>query len=182
MAGVPAFLLDATILGIHSSVAGDSHHYTEGHAWLTITANGSTGSYGLWPDGYEQAVDNGEASDIRIGLEAAEDAVASRYYQLSAVQVTHFWLLTRLHVTWRCTNNCASWATEIVASVVGEDVDADDYLGLETPRELGRSILELERRDPTSMANPKAVGRTPPTRSWYGWLRLTFSSVQPPTE
>lgn len=170
---------DATVLGIHSSVAGDSHEFGAGHAWLTITAEGRTCSYGLWPDGYEQAADNGDASDIRLGLESAQDAVASRYYGLSPVQVVHFWSLTRLNVTWRCTNNCASWATEVVASVVGEDVDADDYLGLETPRELGRSILKLESREPTHLASPKVMHSRPASSSWYGWLRLTLVARDP---
>ena len=53
---------------------------------------------------------------------------------------------------WRYTNRCASFASEVVEAVVGEEIDADDNFGFETPRELGNSILELEKMMPTSLA------------------------------
>jgi hypothetical protein len=149
------------ILGIHSNVAGDTHELTAGHAWLTITENGTTTFYGLWPDAHPMVVNNGDGSDIRVGLEASAKAVASRYYKLSDAQAKHFKALMLSNVGWRYTNTCASWASEVVYEIVGEDVDSDDYLGFETPRELGRNILILERTDPTSMHAPKKLERNP---------------------
>lgn len=49
----------------------------------------------------------------------------------------------------------------MVNEVVGEDLDADDYGGFETPRELGQTIRDLERRDPTSEHSPKQLTRNP---------------------
>lgn len=162
--------MENMILGIHSNVAGDSCSYTAGHAWLTITHDGKTSFYGLWPDAHPKTVDNGDASDIRIGLEASAKAAASRYYRLSDAQANHFNKLMKANVSWRYTNTCASWAGEIVEEVIGEDIDADDWLGFETPRELGKSILELEKKEPTSIEKPKRLERNPAS-SWMGKSR-----------
>ncbi|MEI7867350.1 MAG: hypothetical protein WCI11_05625 [Candidatus Methylumidiphilus sp.] len=149
------------ILGIHSNIAGDDNDYTGGHAWLTITESGKTSFYGLWPDAHPRVVDNGDDSDIRNGLEASAKAVASRYYKLSDAQAKQFNALMKANVAWRYTNTCASWASEIVYEVVGEDVDADDYMGFETPRELGRNILLLEKTDPTTVYASKGLEKNP---------------------
>ena len=153
--------MSGMILGIHSNVAGGHHEYTAGHAWLTITENGTTTFYGLWPDAHPMVLDNGDGTDIRVGLEASAKAVASRYYKLSDAQARQFKALMKANVAWRYTNTCASWASEVAYEIVGEDVDSDDYLGFETPRELGRNILLLERKDPTSIYAPKALERNP---------------------
>ncbi len=149
------------ILGIHSNVAGGDNDYTGGHAWLTITEKGKTTFYGLWPDAHPSVVDNGDGSDIRIGLEASAKAVASRFYKLSEAQAIQFNALMKANVVWRYTNTCASWASEIVYEIVGEDVDADDYMGFETPRELGRNLLILEKKDPTTIYAPKRLEKNP---------------------
>lgn len=153
-----------TILGIHSNVAG-SDGFIDGHAWLTITRDGRTNYYGLWSDDHELVTGNGDAngdgSDVRSGYERTYVAVANRYYKLSAPQAIHFDHLMQANVHWRMTNNCSSWASEIVRAVIGEDVDADDNFGFETPRELGRSIQALEARDPTSFLKPKQVRNDP---------------------
>jgi hypothetical protein len=153
--------MSGMILGIHSNVAGDTHEFIAGHAWLSITEGGVTTFYGLWPDAHPDVVDNGAGSDIRVGLEANARAVASRYYKLSDAQAKQFKALMKSNVAWRYTNNCSSWASEVVSEIVGEDVDSDDYFGLETPRELGRNILLLERTDPTTMYAPKQLERNP---------------------
>jgi hypothetical protein len=157
--------MSGMILGIHSNVAGDAEEYTAGHAWLTITENGTTTFYGLWPDAHplviHHGMNNGNGSDIRIGLEAGAKPIASRYYKLSDAQAKQFKALMKANVGWRYTNTCASWASEVVYEIVGEDVDTDDYLGFETPRELGRNILRLERADPTSIYAPKMLERNP---------------------
>lgn len=145
------------ILGIHSNVAGDSNDFTAGHAWVTISTLRKTDFYGLWPDGHPRTVDNGDASDVRVNMEAGARPVASRYYRLDPSQTMRLNMFFTMKATWAYTNNCSSWASELLADVVGEDVDADDWLGLETPRELGRSIQRLEARDRTSPASPAFV-------------------------
>lgn len=48
-------------LGIHSN-AGPSEGLTDGHAWISLTENGKTTLYGLWPDFHPLATDNGTGS------------------------------------------------------------------------------------------------------------------------
>lgn len=151
------------ILGIHSNVAGKDKEFSAGHTWLTITQNGKTTFYGLWPDAHPHTVDNGDASDIRVGLEASATAVASRYYKLIGAQAIHFDTLLKANVHWFYTHNCSFWVSNVVQEILGEDVDADDYFGIETPRELGRNILRLEKKDPTSIHAAKCLKRNPAT-------------------
>jgi hypothetical protein len=98
-------------------------------------------------------------------MEAGDRPAASRYYPLSPAQAKHFWALMNANIHWTYTNTCASFATEVVEEVVGEDLDADDYGGFETPRELGQSLLDLEKRDPTSFHAPKQLPKNPAERS-----------------
>lgn len=161
--------MTGTILGIHSNVAGAESGYIDGHAWLTIYRDGRTTTYGLYPDSHETVVANGEnngnGSDVRRNYEASYVAVASRYYRLSAPQSAQFDSLVRNNAHWRFTNNCSSWASSIVRALVREDVDADDNFGFETPRELGRNILRLEARSPTTLLNPRPARNEPASSS-----------------
>lgn len=150
-----------SILGIHSNIAGDEKSFTAGHAWLTITVSGRTVSYGLWPDAHPNVNNNGNLSDIRTGMEASAKAVASRYYRLSDAQQKHFFALMKANVEWRYTNTCASWASDVVKEILREDVDADDWGGFETPRELGKNIKELEAKQPTTIFAPKPLRQNP---------------------
>jgi hypothetical protein len=58
---------------------------------------------------------------------------------------------------WFYTNNCSSWSSEMVNKVFRAEIDADDWLGVETPRELSRSIQVLEHKHPNSVDSPKIV-------------------------
>ena len=149
------------VLGIHSNVSGDSELFTAGHAWISIVRDGKATVYGLWPDAHPDTVDNDDKSDIRIGMEISSRSKASRYYQLSEAQSKNFDALMRANVAWTYTNTCASWASDIVKNIIGDDVDADDYFGFETPRELGSSINKLELKNPTSRLCPKRVHKNP---------------------
>lgn len=42
---------------------------------------------------------------------------------------------------WTCTNTCASFASETFYAVTGIDIDADEFVGFETPREIGEHII-----------------------------------------
>lgn len=151
------------ILGIHSNVAGSHNDFTSGHAWISITHGNKVTVYGLWPDAHPKTIDNGDKSDIRIGLEVKDTAVASRYYLLTSPQAIQFNALMSANVAWRYTHTCASWASDVVDILIGEDVDADDNFGFETPRELGESILLLESKEPTTRFSPKRVTKNPAT-------------------
>ena len=99
---------------------------------------------------------NGAGTDIRKNMEPISGK-ANRYYKLSAWQSQKLLNLLAKNTTWEKTNNCSSWASYIVTEVTGKDVDADDWLGFETPRELGKSIIELERKSPTTIIKPKEL-------------------------
>ncbi|MGK0269582.1 MAG: hypothetical protein ACI88H_000214 [Cocleimonas sp.] len=134
----------STILGVHSNVAGDGVDLTGGHAWISVTRDGVTTAYGLWPDAHPRTIDNGDGTDIRVGLEGTKYPRASRFYRLNAGQSLKLGRALKKIVAWRYTNTCASWASELLNEVTGVNVDADDWGGFETPRELGKYILKLE--------------------------------------
>jgi hypothetical protein len=105
----------------------------------------------------------GETFDVNFGIEDRKGyrAAASRYYRLSEPQARRATALLGSWASWRFTNTCAEWARDVVYKLTGESVSADDWMGFETPRQLGDSILALERRSPTSLSSPKAVLRDP---------------------
>ncbi len=160
------------VLGIHSNVGGaDSApdmgnlgdavaQYTEGHAWISVTEGGVTTRYGLWPDAHPSTKDNGDKSDIRKNLEP-KTGKANRYYKLSAWQTHKLSNLLLSNTAWSYTNNCSSWSSEVVQKVIGKDVDADDWLGFETPREFSKSINSLEKKSPTTLKSPKVLKGQP---------------------
>jgi RHS repeat-associated protein len=141
-------------LGIHSNV-GPNDGFTSGHAWLSYTDDsGVTTNYGLWPDNHPAVPDNGPASDVRQGLEDGQSPAHSRYYDLDPQQMKKWVDYMNKKDEWKYTNTCAAWASDGVKYVVGEDVDADDWVFFQTPRELSESIIELESRTPTSPDSP----------------------------
>lgn len=147
------------VLGLHSNVV-PSAGFVDGHAWITLTTKVGKGefvkSYGLWPDDHERTKDNGDKTDVRIGMEPSR-GVANRYYTLTHMQ--HKQLITLINTTdhWFYTNNCASWSSEIVKQLYRTEVDADDWFGIETPRELSRNIQPLENKASTSVDDPKIL-------------------------
>lgn len=163
------------VLGIHSNVRPGmidpatgrpfDPGLIDGHGWLTLTRDGKTTTYGLWPDDNPRIADaglgNGRESDIRVGMEDKYNAAASRYYRLSPEQAKVLDAKLKENVTWGYTNNCSSWASETLTAVTGERINADEpYTAgvVETPRVLGESIHQLERKQPTSRGAPA----TPP--------------------
>lgn len=153
---------DKIILGIHSNIAADSDAgLTDGHAWISVTRDGSTQTYGLWPDEHpyirQQGLDNGDGSDIRTGIESGigREPAASRYYELTPEQFRALQDELRRDPEWGYTNTCASWASGVVSRVTGERISASELLGItDTPRELSKSIQELERERHTDRTKP----------------------------
>jgi hypothetical protein len=154
------------VLGIHSQVdpnaQGSVDQLTSGHAWISVTrGNNPPEYYGLWPDAHprfagDPVASDPNATDIRRGIEggAGFNPTASRYYELTPEQATNLEARLRENVTWGYTNTCASWASETVSKVTGQNVSASEYFITGTPRELIRSINELERTLPTSPSDP----------------------------
>lgn len=163
---------DDVILGVHSNVrkgqidpeTGQAYGFDAGHAWISVTRDGKTTNYGLWPDGHPRVEDNGSGSDIRTGMEDGDTPAASRYYRLTPEQASKLDGLLKANETWGYTNNCSSWARDTVESVTGVHLNADDpgVLWTETPRQLGDSIHRLEEKDRTSPASPTTP---PPAKS-----------------
>jgi hypothetical protein len=156
-------MADPIILGVHSwsgnsAGQGSSAEFVDGHSWLTITSGGRTVSYGLYPDDHGYVVDNGDKSDIRYNIEQSHGykADANRYYELTPVEYQKLQQKLQENVEWAHTNTCASWASETATEITGETIDADDYGGFETPREMAESIKALERKTPSSLADPVA--------------------------
>lgn len=155
------------ILGIHSNVrngtidpetgAAINPDFRDGHAWLTVTRDGTTTSYGLWPDFHSDTADNGSGTDIRVGMEDGEIAAASRYFRLTPEQVVTLEAKLNENVEWGVASNCSSWASETLTDVTGVRINANEPYSLgivETPRVLGESIHNLEQRDRTSRTDP----------------------------
>ena len=169
---------DKIILGVHSNVSADGSGldgYVDGHAWLTITINGKTQAYGLWPDEHPRVTDNGDKSDIRIGMEIGAKADASRYYELTSEEYAKFQEKLQENVKWTYTNTCASWASETASEITGEIIDANDYGGFETPREMGKSIRELEDKQKSSLSHPITIEN----RQLSSFLGMETPSLSP---
>lgn len=144
------------ILCINSvlSVSFDDAGIIDGHAWLSLhdCATGSLiHTYGLWPDSHEEIIDaglaNGSVSDVRIDFwkDLLYMSLARCVYCvcINDAQRSKLDTIVSQHHGWRYTNNCSSFASEVFYDVTGIDVDADDVLGIETPREICESIHGL---------------------------------------
>uniref|UniRef100_UPI00191A14CA hypothetical protein n=1 Tax=Psychrobacter okhotskensis TaxID=212403 RepID=UPI00191A14CA len=75
-------------------------------------------------------------------------------YQLTPNQIKRWKEYSNKKAEWKYTRTCASWASNAIYYVVNEDVDADDLFGFETPRELSIHIIELEKKNNTSLLYP----------------------------
>ncbi|WP_125362137.1 XVIPCD domain-containing protein [Stenotrophomonas sp. 278] len=157
------------VLGIHSQVdsrtEGSFNQFIDGHAWLTISRNGQTQFYGLWPDNHPRTPDNGAGSDIRVGMEARFRPDASRYFALNEEQIRHLEAALSENVDWGYTNTCASWATDTLHKVTGQKLEASEFVLTDTPRELIDAIRKAERLQPTSPTRPHPPVETPPQPS-----------------
>ncbi len=151
---------DKVILGIHSQVdpntQGSFNQFVDGHAWISVTRNGQTQYYGLWPDNHPRGLDNGDGSDIRRGIEGESGfrPSASRYYELTAEQAAKLQDELGKNVKWEYTHTCASWASEVTSRVTGQKIEASEFLVIETPRELINGINALESKQATSLTDP----------------------------
>ena len=149
------------VLGAHSNV-GAGVELLAGHAWISVTDFGpsspATATWGLYPDGVAGAPDNGDGTDVRANMELTDYCAHKRFFLLKPSQKQALDQYVSVVRHWTMTFTCASFAHDAVYTAVGVDIDADDILGFETPREFGIHIQELEDTDPTSALNPTGGG------------------------
>ncbi|BAV95912.1 hypothetical protein [Lysobacter enzymogenes] len=148
-----------TVLGIHTNAGpgpnGEPAGLTDGHAWISVTRDGKTEVYGLWPNGHPRFANENPhpESNIRKGIEVGRgfEPTASRYIELTPEQEKKLDAALKEKVTWGYTNTCASWASDVTEKVTGQRISASELLGATgTPRQLYESINELEKKQPTA--------------------------------
>ncbi|MEM8585617.1 MAG: hypothetical protein AAGF87_15165 [Bacteroidota bacterium] len=150
---------DKPILGIHSNVDPENAAFDDGHAWVSLTQNGNTTFYGLWPDMHPAVPDNGNATDVRVNVENGF-ARYSRFLPIDEQQLEVFNNYIAINHTWQLTNNCSSFAQELFRTVTREDIPADEIIPgsfIETPRKLSEGIIQFESNYPTSSHRPEGV-------------------------
>jgi len=133
------------ILGVHTNIEVGWNMAGDGHAWISLrpSPSDSPTTYGLYI--FLGVVNN----DPPTGL-------WNRFYKLNESQLGALTAFLHEDHTWTCFNTCASFASDAVMIATGEDLDADDVLGIETPRELSESIRDMEKTDPSDDIDPSA--------------------------
>lgn len=154
-------------LGIHSSEPANNckNDCTNwGHAWVSLTEDGKTTYYGLWPDKHDEVkkrgLANGNGSDIRTGIESGFGENV-RFYLITQAQKTRFleFLKRNLTYTWY-SYNCASFASDIVFETVGERVSPNgpvEYAFKPMPCALSQAVSALNKAKPSN-ANYTPIG------------------------
>lgn len=147
------------VIGIHSNVEPDAG-FTEGHAWISIHDSDTeqTTCYGLWPDSHPNTPDNGDGTDVRVGMEDNHISKHSRYVEITPEQLEDFEDFADIVDARGYTHTCAEWATDAWLETSGEWIDPNDNFGFETPRMVSQSIKDLEANDPTSSGTPGSQG------------------------
>jgi len=131
-------------ISIHSNVPPDSD-FTAGHSWIEIK-NKKTGkktTYGLWTDKLKSGgVKGTPGKGVNVNLEKKNGYKTSHSLSvdISAEQVKSFDDYTKEPDEWSPSHTCADWARDGFNNITGINLDVDDYLGIETPRELSRAI------------------------------------------
>jgi hypothetical protein len=137
--------------------------FTDGHAAIAFLdgCNKSATTYGLWPDKHPDIIrgglNNDDGSDVRVNF---PNDNPSRYpykhcREITEKQAKKLDELVSQNWHWRYTQNCSSFASDVFRKVTGVDIDADDNLGFETPREIGDSIKDENKgSDSNETTNP----------------------------
>lgn len=167
---------EKAVLGIHSNVP-PSNELLEiviideitrldsksslGHSWISLTKNGQTTFYGLWPDNHPKTTDNGSGTDIRTNLEEGF-GTESRFYPLNEQQENRLNDLLVRDVAWSNSYTCAGFAQDAYNRLTLEGVDATEQIigfgRTYTPRKISESIRELEKQSPTNSYRPANIG------------------------
>ena len=129
-------------LGIHSAVSSKAG-FTAGHAWISITNNktGEIHTYGLWAD--EAGIMSNGSGGVYIDkeLDRGYPFTSNYFVQISQAQYNKILpMIQQGSDSWWVTHTCADYARDVFYQATGKYLDVDDYMGIETPRELARSI------------------------------------------
>jgi len=169
-----------------------------GHIWLTVErVGGEMVTYGLWKDGYVnedktvKVEDNGPDSDIRVEIDKQTRPYdpkkkgigkVHRYYLLSIEQEQLLHDLLHNNVTYTAGwldpsgYQCATWAADVVETVVGESFRPDQYgypyqysadknRGIVSPRIVAAMIKSYEGREETINNSTDAKQGTKPSKN-----------------
>lgn len=149
---------ERVLLGVHSSepvnnCSWDCNNF--GHAWISLTDNGKTTYYGLWPDWSSDikklGLSNGASSDLRRNVENGSGD-ETRYYLLDKTQLARLDQFVNRYFEYDLTTyNCSSFAAEAVAITVGERLNVINDYGNPTPCSLSKSINLLNKTKPTEV-------------------------------
>jgi hypothetical protein len=115
---------------------------------LKNETTGETTTYSLYPDSEEDGFPAAPGWDIRKNVKGDDPTRYDHKYS-TPISPKQKNLLERegaRNVTWSPWTNCASWASDTFYKVTRIDVDADDWGGFETPRELIQGINDLNQR------------------------------------
>jgi len=160
------------VLGIH--VQGTTHptkRFTApGHSWNSIHDTDSPEkiqTVGGWPNGKTQdGAVNDKVDRVRDGEKTSGiQPDFSRYKVLSDEEYKAY--EEAIGKPWDYDSdyaddlipapkeNCSTSARDVWEDTTGEDLDADDYFGIDSPAELAESIHSKEKKDPTQHLAPK---------------------------
>jgi hypothetical protein len=154
------------LIGVHTSVSSNwfiQNVWDHGHAWITITENGKTQFYGLWPDNNDlilaAKLNNGTGTDVRKNFENGAGRF-SRYKYIELEKMSEVSGFINKHWEYDLfTRNCSTFAQKVWKVSTGEELNASEFLSFgatESPRKLGNSIILLEKVDPTAFLQPIA--------------------------
>ncbi|KAL3910226.1 MAG: hypothetical protein SGARI_002227, partial [Bacillariaceae sp.] len=130
-------------------IGGKEPSAGSGHAAILLWDNtkdpATVTTWGAWPD--KAAVDNGPGKDIRKNY--VKDAYNKEVYpyiyceEISEDECKKLEELVAKDFTWKCEDNCASFAEDTFSAVTGTKIDAVEVTRIgevETPRIIGKSI------------------------------------------
>jgi RHS repeat-associated protein len=137
------------VIGIHSNV-DENAGVTDGHAWISVSDVDGTlqNTYSLWPDDHPIFMGTdptGTISDVRTNTEAPYASApgnANYYVYLTKQEAKALDDYIMNYDDWGYSHTCADWSRDAFKAATGINMDVDDLLGAETPRELTQTIKE----------------------------------------
>jgi len=132
------------ILGIHTDVPDDESPGAS-HAWVTLEKDGTTRSFGLYPDNQEviecgqEAGWNGSGTHVREGIDSDRIPTSSIYQELTPEQEDKFWQAMDGPQEYSTRhNNCAHWASDTWEQTTGQNLEVKHQI--DSPFETGKTV------------------------------------------